>query len=422
MKLFSTTALGLATAMAAGLVTTASAETELTMYYPIAVGGSLTEVVDGIVADFETANPDINVTAIYSGNYDDTRVRALSALASGEAAQLAVMFSIDAYDLIEQELIVPFEDVATTDADKEWLNSFYPALMANGKIEGQTWGIPFQRSTIVAYYNKDLFRAAGLDPEAPPTTWDEMISMGKALTKDDTHGLMIPSTGYPYWMFQALAIQNGKEVMSGDGLTTYFDDPTVVETLEFWKSLSAEHGIMPTGTVEWGTLRQAFLEGQTAMMWHSTGNLTAVKKGASFDFGVAELPGNARLGSPTGGGNFYLFKDTTDEEKAAALKLMQFMTSPEQAAAWSIATGYMGVSPAAYETEALKAYTAEFPPALVARNQLENAVAEFSTFETARVRDGLNSAIQSALTGAKEPADALGEAQAAAVRLLSDYQ
>ncbi|WP_187431651.1 sn-glycerol-3-phosphate-binding periplasmic protein UgpB [Roseobacter fucihabitans] len=422
MKHFSTTALGLVSAMAAGLFTTASAETELTMYYPIAVGGSLTEVVDGIVADFEAENPDINVTAIYSGNYDDTRVRALSALASGEAAQLAVMFSIDAYDLIEQELIVPFEEVATTDADKAWLDGFYPALMANGKIEGQTWGIPFQRSTIVAYYNKDLFRAAGLDPEAPPKTWDEMIEMGKALTKDDTYGLMIPSTGYPYWMFQALAIQNGKEVMSGDGLTTYFDDPTVIETLEFWKSLSGEHGIMPTGTVEWGTLRQAFLEGQTAMMWHSTGNLTAVKNGAEFDFGVAELPANVRLGSPTGGGNFYLFKDTTDEERAAALKLMQFMTAPEQAAAWSIATGYMGVSPAAYETEALKAYVAEFPPALVARNQLENAVAEFSTFETARVRDGLNNAIQSALTGAKEPADALSEAQAAAVRLLSDYQ
>ena len=422
MKLFSTTGLGLATAMAAGLAMPATADTELTMYYPIAVGGALTEVVDGIVADFEAANPDIKVNAIYSGNYDDTRVRALSALASGEPAQLAVMFSIDAYDLIEQELIIPFEEVATTDADKEWLSSFYPALMANGKIEGQTWGIPFQRSTIVAYYNKDLFRAAGLDPEAPPTTWDEMIEMGKALTKDDTYGLMIPSTGYPYWMFQALAIQNGKEVMSGDGLTTYFDDPTVVETLEFWKSLSTEHGIMPTGTVEWGTLRQAFLEGQTAMMWHSTGNLTAVKKGASFDFGVAELPANVRKGSPTGGGNFYLFKDTTDEERAAALKLMQFMTSPEQAAAWSIGTGYMGVSPAAYETEALQGYTAEFPPALVARNQLENAVAEFSTFETARVRDGLNNAIQSALTGAKEPAEALAEAQAAAVRLLKDYQ
>ena len=411
--------IGLSVVLSAGLAVPAAAETELTMYYPIAVGGALTQVVDSIVADFEAENPDIKVNAVYSGNYDDTRVRALSALNSGDPAQLAVMFSIDAYDLIEQDLILPFE--ALTD-DEDWLNSFYPALMANGRIEGQTWGIPFQRSTIVAYYNKEQFAAAGLDPEAPPTTWDEIISMGKALTNDDTYGLMIPSTGYPYWMFQALAIQNGKEVMSNDGLTTYFDDETVVETLEFWKSLSAEHGIMPTGTVEWGTLRQAFLEGQTAMMWHSTGNLRAVKDNASFDFGVAELPANVRKGSPTGGGNFYVFKDTTDEERAAALKLIEFMTSPEQAAAWSIATGYMGVSPAAYETDALKEYTAAFPPALVARNQLENAVAEFSTFETARVRDGLNNAIQAALTDSKSAADALGEAQAAAERLLKAYR
>ncbi|MCF6234567.1 MAG: ABC transporter substrate-binding protein [Rhodobacteraceae bacterium] len=395
-----------------------AAQTELTMYYPIAVGGSLTQVVDGIVADFEAQNPDISVNAIYSGNYDDTRVRALSALNAGESAQMAVMFSIDAYDLIEQELIIPFDGLA----DQDWLNSFYPALMANSQIEGQTWGIPFQRSTIVAYYNKDMFRAAGLDPESPPTTWDEMIEMGKALTNDDTFGLMIPSTGYPYWMFQALAIQNGKEVMSADGLTTFFDDPTVVETLEFWKSLSSEHGIMPKGTVEWGTLRQAFLEGQTAIMWHSTGNLTTVKENASFDFGVAELPANVRLGSPTGGGNFYIFKETSDEERAAAMKLIKFMTAPEQAAAWSIATGYMGVSPAAYETEALQAYVKEFPPALVARNQLENAVAEFSTFETSRVRQGLNNAIQSALTGAKTPEEALTEAQAAAERLLRAYR
>lgn len=416
------TKLSLSAALATGLAMPAAAETELTMYYPIAVGGKLTEVVDDIVAQFEAANPDINVNAVYSGNYDDTRVRALSALNSGEPAQLAVMFSIDAYDLIEQDLIIPFDDMVSGADGEAWLNSFYPALMANGKIEDKTWGIPFQRSTIVAYYNKDMFRAAGLDPESPPTTWDELISAGKKLTNDDTYGIMIPSTGYPYWMFQALAIQNGKEVMANDGLSTSFDDPDVVKTLEFWKSLSAEHGVMPEGTVEWGTLRQAFLEGQTAMMWHSTGNLTTVKKNASFDFGVAELPANVRKGSPTGGGNFYIFKDTTEEERAASMKLIQFMTSPEQAAAWSIATGYMGVSPAAYETEALKVYTAEFPPALVARNQLENAVAEFSTFETARVRDGLNNAIQSALTGAKTPAEALGEAQASADRLLKAYR
>src|SRR6056297_1165563 len=416
------TAVSAILAASTALVNPAMAETELTMYYPIAVGGALTDVVDGIVAEFEAQNPDISVNAIYAGNYDDTRIKALAALNSGEPAQLAVIAAIDAYDLIEQDLVVPFEDMIKTDAEKAWLNGFYPALMANSKIEDKTWGVPFQRSTVVAYYNKDMFREAGLDPENAPTTWDELMEMGKALTNDDHHGLMIPSTGYPYWMFQALAIQNGQELMSNDGLTTYFDDPDTIEALEYWKSLSTEHGIMPEGTVEWGTLRQAFLEGETAMMWHSTGNLTAVKNNAEFDFGVAMLPGQERLGSPTGGGNFYLFKDSTEEEKRAALELIKFMTAPEQAAKWSIATGYMGVSPAAYETEALETYTADFPPALVARDQLEHAVAEFSTFETARVRDGLNAAIQSALTGDKSPQEALAEAQAAAERQLRAYK
>ncbi|NHQ73697.1 ABC transporter substrate-binding protein [Roseovarius gahaiensis] len=416
------TAVSAILAASTALVNPAMAETELTMYYPIAVGGALTDVVDGIVAEFEAQNPDISVNAIYAGNYDDTRIKSLAALNSGEPAQLAVIAAIDAYDLIEQDLVVPFEDMIKTDAEKAWLNGFYPALMANSKIEDKTWGVPFQRSTVVAYYNKDMFREAGLDPETAPTTWDELVSMGKALTNDDHHGLMIPSTGYPYWMFQALAIQNGQELMANDGLTTYFDAPDSVAALEFWKSLSTEHGIMPEGTVEWGTLRQAFLEGETAMMWHSTGNLTAVKDNAEFDFGVAMLPGQERLGSPTGGGNFYLFKDSTDEEKQAALELIKFMTAPEQAAKWSIATGYMGVSPAAYETEALKTYTADFPPALVARDQLEHAVAEFSTFETARVRDGLNAAIQSALTGDKSPQEALAEAQATAERQLRAYK
>ena len=420
MRLFLPAAFMLATATA--LVNPAAAQTELTMYYPIAVGGPLTKVVDGIVDDFEAENPDIKVNAIYAGNYDDTRIKALSALNAGEPAQLSVMFSIDAYDLIEQDLIVPFEKVIETEEEKAWLDSFYPALMANGQIEGKTWGIPFQRSTIVAYYNKDMFREAGLDPEKAPATWEEMVEMGKKLTNDDHYGIMIPSTGYPYWMFQALAIQNGKELMSKDGLTTRFDDPKVVATLEFWKSLSTEHGIMPEGTVEWGTLRQAFLEGETAMMWHSTGNLTAVKNNAEFDFGVAMLPKKERLGSPTGGGNFYIFKDASEKERQAALELIKFMTSPEQAAKWSIETGYMGVSPAAYETDALKAYTREFPAALVARDQLEHAVAEFSTFQTARVREGLNNAIQAALTGSKSPEEALSEAQAAADRLLSAYR
>ena len=115
-----------------------------------------------------------------------------------------------------------------------------------------------------------------------------MVEMGQRLVKKDAAGqvqrwgVMIPSTGYPYWMFQALGMQNGQVLMSPDGTRTFYDAPPTVAALEYWTDLGRKHRIMPEGTVDWGTLRQQFLEGKTAIMWHTTGNLTAVKTGASW--------------------------------------------------------------------------------------------------------------------------------------------
>jgi sn-glycerol 3-phosphate transport system substrate-binding protein len=377
----------------------AQAQTELTMYYPVAVGGPLTKIVDSMVADFMKENPEIKINAIYAGNYNDARIKALAALRSGKPAQLSVMFSIDIYEMIEQDAIIAFDDIAETPEEKAWLDSFYPTLMANG-------------------------RTAGLDPEKPPETWDQLVATGKALTKADGSqwGVMIPSTGYPYWMFGALTMQNDQVLMNDAGNETYFDSPAVVEALQFWRDLGSKHKIMPEGTIEWGTLRQNFLEGKTAIMWHSTGNLTIVKNKAKFDFGVAMLPANKRRGTPTGGGNFYIFKQTSAEDRKAAMRLIKFMTSPERSAEWSMKTGYMGISQAAYETPKLKQYIKDFPFAAVARDQLKFATAELSTYQTGRVRKALDDAIQAALTGAKTPAAALGEAQALSDRLLKQYR
>ncbi|MBZ0329560.1 ABC transporter substrate-binding protein [Halomonas sp. ANAO-440] len=413
---------------AAGLLSAGQAvaddPVELTMYYPIAVGGALTDVIDGLVADFQADHPDISVNAIYAGNYDDTRVRAMSAIEAGDAPQLSVLFSIDLFDLIEQDAIVAFDDLIETDEEREWLDSFYPGLMENGQLDGQTYGIPFQRSTIVLYWNKEAFEAAGLDPETPPENWEEMAEMAAAVREasgGDQWGVMVPSTGYPYWMFQAFAFQNGHRLMSEDGTEVFFDDPASIEALEYWVSLTQEHEAMPDGTIEWGTLRQNFIEQATAMMWHTTGNLTAVRNEASFDFGVAMLPMNTQRGSPTGGGNFYIFNDTTEDEQRAAMTFIRWMTDPERAAAWSIETGYMGVSPAAYETEALRDYVETFPPAAVARDQLEHGTAELSTYQGGRVRRALDNAIQAALTGQMSPEEALNQAQAEAEAALRRY-
>ena len=419
---------GLALAVAVMGGTVAHAAVELNMYYPVAVGGPITKVIDDMIAEFEKANPDIKVKAVYAGNYDDTRVKALAAVKANQPVQLSVLFSIDVFELIDQDVIVPFDDFATSAEDKQWLASFYPALMANSIVKGKTWGIPFQRSTIVLYHNKDIFKEVGLDPNKPPATWDEMVAAAQKLTKKDASGnvtrwgVQIPSTGYAYWMFQALCIQNGQELMNQDGNKTNFDHPDVVEALQFWRDLAAKHKVMPDGTIDWGTLRQKFLEGATAMMWHTTGNLTAVKEGAKFDFGVSMLPAKKRRGSPTGGGNFYIFKKASPEERKAALKFIKFMTAPELTARWSIATGYVATRADAYKTPTLEKYVADFPAAAVARDQFQYAVAEFATHENARNKKFLDDAIQSVVTGAKPPKEALTAAQQQAERVLKGYR
>ncbi|WP_300647538.1 extracellular solute-binding protein, partial [Paenalcaligenes sp.] len=218
------------------------------------------------------------------------------------------------------------------------------------------------------------------------------------------------------------AIQNGQKLMNEEGTEVYLNTPEAVEALTFFRDLATKYQVSPKGTIEWGTLRQAFVQGQTAMMWHTTGNLTAVKKEAGFDFGVAMLPGKKQQASPTGGGNFYLFKGADEAQKQAALDFMRWMTAPQRAAQWSIATGYVATSPAAYDTPELKTYGQDFPQALVARDQLEVAVPEFATYETARVRELVSNAVQAAITESKSPQAALDEAQQAAQRLLRDYQ
>ena len=406
---------------------TMSFATELTMFYPVAVGGPLTKLVDKLVSDFQAENPDIKVKAIYSGNYSDTMTKAMTALKGGTPPNLSVILSTEIFTLIDNDAIVPFDDLVTTDQEKQWLGSFYPALMENSRTAGKTWSIPFQRSTIVMYYNKDAFRKAGLNPDAPPATWDELVDMGKKLVVKDSAGkvtqwgLEIPSTGYPYWMFGALCRQNGEVLMNTAGTEVYFKNPGVVQALDFWKDLGQTHGIMPKGTIEWGTLRTDFLEQKTAIMWHSTGNLTAVKKNASFDFGVAMLPAKKERGTPTGGGNFYIFKDSSPEERAAALKFIKWMTQPARTAQWSIGTGYLGTRADAYETDELKSYVKGFPAAAIARDQLKYATAELSVHENGRVYKILNDAIQAALTGSKTPEAALQGAQKQTSRILKRY-
>jgi sn-glycerol 3-phosphate transport system substrate-binding protein len=405
----------------------AQGTTEIPFYYPVAVGGPITKLIDKMAADFQKENPNIKVNPIYSGTYQETLVKLITAHKSGNAPALSCVLSTDMFTLIDDDVIVPYDNFIKGDDDKKWLQSFFPAFMQNSQTGGKTWGAPFQRSTVVLYWNKDLFKEAGLDPEKAPANWAEQVAFAQKLTKTDggattQWGIQVPSTGFPYWLFQGFSTQAGAILMNQDGNRTAFDKPEVVEALTYWVDLSRKHKVHPTGIVEWGTTPRDFFERKVAMMWTTTGNLTNVRTNAKFPFGVAMLPAGKRRGSPTGGGNFHISKTAPQAQQEAAYKFVRWVTEPERAAQWCVDTGYVAVRKDAFDTPVLKKYVSEFPAAAVARDQLEFAVAELSTHENQRVTKALNDGLQAALTGTKPPEQAMKDSQAEAERILARYR
>ena len=407
--------------------TTTTEPMELTMYFPVSVGGGPDALIDDLCAQYHEENPNITINPVYAGSYADTRTKVQAAIKGGNTPDLAIMFSIDLYSLLAMDAIADIDSFCTTEEDQQWLDGFYDGFMMNSRDGETTYGIPWQRSTIVLYYNKDAFEAAGLDPEQPPTTWDELYEDAQKLTITENgqttqYGIQIPSDGYAYWMLQTFCVQQGGfNLMNDTGTETYYDDERTAKGLKFWKSLS-EDGSQPSGIVAWATTPSDFLEGKTAMMYHTTGNLTNVKNNADFDFGVAMLPENESFGSPTGGGNFYIFKGVSEERQQAAFDFIKWMTDDERVAQWSIDTGYVATRPSAYETDRMKQYAEEFPYCLVARDQLEYGYAELSTYNQAEVQKAIDDAISYVMTDQQDVETALAAAQQTADGILQAYR
>lgn len=398
---------------------------KLQMYYPIAVGGEISHTVEALVADFEKIHPEVSIQPVYTGDYATTVTKALTAFRGGNAPQMAVIGDIEAYSLMDAGAIVAASDLAKDDEGKKWIDSFYPAFLRH--INGKVWGVPFQRSTVVLYWNKQAFEKAGLDADTPPANWQQVVDFGKKLVVKDGQnvsqwGIEIPTTPNGYWVFQGFAATNGAHLDNGKGTAVYFNTPGNIETLQWLTELGQKEGVSPKGAVAWGTTPQDFLSGKTAMMVTTTGNLSVVRKNATFPFGVAMLPEKTQRGSPTGGGNLYVFKNASPAQQKAAMAFIRWVTAPEQAARWSIATGYVATSPAAWETPAMKDYVKQVPQALVAREQLNYAQPELSTYNSVQIQEALNHAIEAAITQTKTPAEALEAAQKQADRLLKAYQ
>ena len=402
-------------------------EITIQIAYPVAVDAPVTKILDRYTQEFMAENPTITVETVYAGGYDDVRTTLQTTIdGGGDPPALAVLLATDLFDLANARYVEPITPYLETMEDgQRYLNDFLPAFLANSYYMDQMWSLPFQRSAVVMYYNADLLADEGL---SAPTDWQSLAQTAQALTLREGNevtrwGLEWPS-GWPYWLFQPLAIGAGQNIVGESDNEVFFDNASVVDAIEYYNELSSRYGAMPTGVqASWGNVVPNFVSGNTAMIVHSSGSLSNVLSQADFEVGVMAIPGRNGGGySVPGGGNIYLVSGLSEAEKRAAVDFAVFLTSPERAADFSIQTGYIATRKTAFTVKTMQRYIAENPQADQTRAVLEQAGKEMSLQNLAEVRTIFHNHIQSAFNGEETPSRAMAQAQREADAALADFR
>ncbi len=413
-------------AMAVALIAgAAQAQTRIDFFFPVPVDGKLAKEMTRLVKVYNESQKEVAVTAVYTGSYDETKLKAQAATNAGKPPGLVLMSANFVLDLKIAGDIVSLEPLLKSEGTTrpKFLDDFWPALWANATVDGELYAIPFQNSTPLLYYNKEHFKAAGLDPDKPPQTWAELVDAARKLTTADHMGFGLPE-GYDYmgWIMEALCMSNGGRYYNEEyGGEVYYDTPTMLGAAQFVEDLVFKHKVMQQGVVEGGALSTNFLAGKVSMMLLSTGSLSFVRENMKQAYGVAFVPRNVRNAVPIGGGSLVMFKGLSDEQKAAGWKFAKWLSSTETLGGWSRFTGYFAPRKSAYYTPDMKDFMAKNPDAKVAIEQLPYAKPWFATYQTVAVRKALEDEIQAVLNGKKKAAQAVKDAQKNADTLMKPY-
>jgi sn-glycerol 3-phosphate transport system substrate-binding protein len=405
----------------------ATGPTEFEMFFPVPVQGMLANEMKSLIDRFNSEHPEIKVTAVYTGSYDDTNLKTRAAIKAGRPPGAVIMSANFVREYVINGEIDPFDPLIEKAGDKPaaFMDRFWGALKPNAVIDGTVYGIPFQNSTPLLYYGVDAFKDAGLNPDKPPQSWAEWVGAAKALTKLDGQrwGLMFPAT-YDYcgWITSGLVMANGGQYFNHDyGGEVYYDAPSALGALMLLDKLVNGLKAMPPGVSDANACTTAFFAGRAGMIVLSTGSLSFIRKNMKSPYRVAFLPKNVRHAAPIGGASLILPKGNSPQRQEAAWTLIDWLISPEIAGHWSRFTGYFAPRKAAYDLPEMKQYLEEHPDAKVALQQLVYAVPWFDTYNTVAVRKAMEDQVQEILSGKTKPADAVAAAQKSADALLRPY-
>lgn len=381
--------------------------TEISFWH--SMGGVNGQAIDALVEKFNTENEfGITVNAQYQGEYDDSLNKLKSAQIGNMGADLVQVYEIGSRFMIESGWITPMQEMI--DADGYDMSSIEPNLAAYYTIDDKLYSMPFNSSTPIMYYNKDMFEKAGITEV--PDSLEAIEEVGEQLLNKGGAGEVI-SLGIYGWFFEQFMGKQGLDYANNENgrkeaatAVAFDENGGAANILTAWKSLY-DKGYAPNVGKGGDAGLADFSAGKSAITLGSTASLKQILQDVNgkFEVGTAYFPkvkSSDEGGVSIGGASLWALNNNDPKKARATWEFIKFLVSSESQAYWNAQTGYFPVTTDAHEEQVFKDNIAKYPQFQTAIDQLHDSSPEYvgallSVFPEARAT--VESQIESLLNG-----------------------
>ncbi|MEX2159754.1 MAG: ABC transporter substrate-binding protein [Dehalococcoidia bacterium] len=393
--------------------------------------------LQAMVDEFNGSQTQYRVELVYQGGYTESLNKLISSIDSGNIPDIIQLSDVATQIMVDSEEVTPVQRFID-DEDYD-LSDFEPKAIDYYTIDGDLYAMPFNLSGPVLYYDRQAFTDAGLDPDRPPRTLDEMRDAAQKLVdrpnaQPEGSGLAIEPSP---WFFENMLAKSGALYVNNDNGRSgradeaLFAGPEGQEIIEWWAGMVHDGLAYDANDSTDAMLRLA--SGNASMAIASTAALRGAIAGITLlerdpsQYDVAPLPGpEGNGGIALGGAAFWVLERSSEQEQQGAWELLKFLSSPEQQARWHADTGYFPSRVSALDQPAAVKARQDFPQFNIALQQLHDSPETPATAGALvgpfnEVRDILKQALESVLAGAGDPAAALQQAADQASQIMQDY-
>jgi sn-glycerol 3-phosphate transport system substrate-binding protein len=400
----------------------AQAQTEVQWWH--SMGGALGEWVNDLAKDYNNSQKDYKIVPTFKGSYDESMTAAIAAFRAGNAPHILQVFEVGTATMMASKgAIVPVGEVMKKAGVTFDANAYVPAVAGYYTApNGQMLSFPFNSSTTVFHYNKDAFKAAGLDPEKPPKTWPE-VALAAGKLKASGHKCPFTTSWVSWTQLESFSAWHNTEFatkgngMRGIDARLNFNSPLHVRHIENLANMAKTGLFVYKGR---GNAADAvFVSGECAMTTGSSALYGNIKRNAKFAGGISTLPyypdvTGAPQNTVIGGASLWVMSGKKDNEYKGVAQFFAHLSKAEEAAKSHQRTGYLPLTKASYEMTEKSGFYKQNPGTDVSVDQMIRKTTEKSRGirlgNFVQIRTINDEELEQVWAGKKEPKEALDAA------------